>query len=496
MKYLILPILFILLSTATYSQDQRYYHELRGMEDSTGTSQLFYREYIRYDRESTECGYNWTNHIYHFNTMSSVSIDSILFKGYYQETTCTECENSYSNTSDFLFLNNNLSQIISANRITGMYGNTSGLVDSYNDTFFDAGWTTPTHLNVITTDSTSYSIIGINDDFDSKQRTLIVRMDNDSLPSVSYPRTLLTKKHPASNNSECFDQSFYCHESDSLKILEYSFMGVDNSDSNRLYLQRNDSLFTSINLGDSVTFLNDEHAWSSFGELTFGNDAFQIFASTNPEFITNTSKTNFSTYTLLQSTNSGTHWQEIHTDTSRIFQSNLDTLKTTRDFYVAAGNTLFYWNQLANRLSPLSDIEIDSPITGLYAKPGNEILYILTKSGLHQFDTQTQDLITLKQILSSNENEPEIPNQLILHQNYPNPFNPSTAISYELSANSHVRLKVFDLLGREIAELVNTQQAAGPHEVTFDASTLSSGMYLYRIEANGTVQTKRFTLIK
>ncbi len=72
-----------------------------------------------------------------------------------------------------------------------------------------------------------------------------------------------------------------------------------------------------------------------------------------------------------------------------------------------------------------------------------------------------------------------------LYQNYPNPFNPATIISYELPANSYVTLKVYDILGREVATLVNQTQQVGTHEVSFDGRRLPSGVYFYRMLAVG-----------
>ncbi|MBO6585250.1 MAG: T9SS type A sorting domain-containing protein [Gracilimonas sp.] len=80
--------------------------------------------------------------------------------------------------------------------------------------------------------------------------------------------------------------------------------------------------------------------------------------------------------------------------------------------------------------------------------------------------------------------------------NYPNPFNPSTVIKYELPQNSTVRLQVFDMLGREVVTLVDQQQSPGQYSYTFDASTLSSGIYIYRLQAVNSVITKQMTLIK
>ena len=83
-----------------------------------------------------------------------------------------------------------------------------------------------------------------------------------------------------------------------------------------------------------------------------------------------------------------------------------------------------------------------------------------------------------------------------LSQNYPNPFNPTTTISYQLPEKSIVTLKVYDILGREIAELVNESKEAGNYKVTFDASNLSSGIYYYQIKAGNFVQSRKMLLIK
>jgi hypothetical protein len=89
-----------------------------------------------------------------------------------------------------------------------------------------------------------------------------------------------------------------------------------------------------------------------------------------------------------------------------------------------------------------------------------------------------------------------VPTQLALAQNYPNPFNPSTTIRYELPAASEVRLSVFDMLGREVSVLVNERREAGVHEVRFDASGLSSGVYLYKLQAGDAVQTRKLAFVR
>lgn len=83
-----------------------------------------------------------------------------------------------------------------------------------------------------------------------------------------------------------------------------------------------------------------------------------------------------------------------------------------------------------------------------------------------------------------------------LNQNYPNPFNPVTSISYQLPGSSNVTLRVFDILGNEVAILVNESQTAGSYSVNFDAAQLSSGIYIYQLAVESFIQTKKMTLLK
>ena len=88
------------------------------------------------------------------------------------------------------------------------------------------------------------------------------------------------------------------------------------------------------------------------------------------------------------------------------------------------------------------------------------------------------------------------PLEFKLAQNYPNPFNPSTAITYQVAAPAHVLLKVYDVLGREVATLVNETKSAGTFEAVWDARDMSSGLYFYRLEAGSFSDVKRMLLLK
>lgn len=88
------------------------------------------------------------------------------------------------------------------------------------------------------------------------------------------------------------------------------------------------------------------------------------------------------------------------------------------------------------------------------------------------------------------------PKEFRLDQNYPNPFNPSTTIRFAIHRECKVCLKIFDLLGREVGKLIDEDKQPGEYRVTFEAEGLPSGIYFYRIQAEGFSQLKKFTLLK
>jgi hypothetical protein len=88
------------------------------------------------------------------------------------------------------------------------------------------------------------------------------------------------------------------------------------------------------------------------------------------------------------------------------------------------------------------------------------------------------------------------PTMFSLSQNYPNPFNPTTTIGYSLPHKSHASLTIFNMLGQKVAELLNGDVEAGYHEVQFNAARLASGVYFYRLQTPGFVQTRKLLLVR
>ncbi|MBK9097378.1 MAG: T9SS type A sorting domain-containing protein [bacterium] len=84
----------------------------------------------------------------------------------------------------------------------------------------------------------------------------------------------------------------------------------------------------------------------------------------------------------------------------------------------------------------------------------------------------------------------------MLHQNYPNPFNPSTIISWQSPVGSHQTLKIYDVLGNEVATLVDEYKSAGNYEVEWNADNYPSGVYFYQLKTENFIQTKKMIIIK
>lgn len=99
-------------------------------------------------------------------------------------------------------------------------------------------------------------------------------------------------------------------------------------------------------------------------------------------------------------------------------------------------------------------------------------------------------------VATSSEPIEQVADKITLEQNYPNPFNPSTQITFSISEPSHVYLAVYNSLGQQVSKLVNGSRGSGLHQVYFDASGLSSGTYIYRLEAQGRILQRQMTLVK
>jgi hypothetical protein len=143
-----------------------------------------------------------------------------------------------------------------------------------------------------------------------------------------------------------------------------------------------------------------------------------------------------------------------------------------------------------------------SSMGGMQSNTENMIFSTLGESLIGTASNSSNQLLSgfwsvyKQNVVTAIEDEETIPMEFKLEQNYPNPFNPSTRIRFSVSEKSNVVLKVFDILGSEVATLVNKDMDIGRYEVEFRADNYSSGIYIYKITAYNFVSTKKMILIK
>jgi len=133
-------------------------------------------------------------------------------------------------------------------------------------------------------------------------------------------------------------------------------------------------------------------------------------------------------------------------------------------------------------------------VIAVFLQKGTDNLNSVTK--LKEYANYLQQWYNTTPITDVKDQKNIIPLEFSLSQNYPNPFNPSTIINYELPKISKVTLKIYDILGREVKTLVDSEQLSGKYTTEFDGSNLASGVYFYRINAGNFVQTKKMMLLK
>ena len=188
---------------------------------------------------------------------------------------------------------------------------------------------------------------------------------------------------------------------------------------------------------------------------------------------------------VYRSTDAGNSWTK---DVSGLTDGALSLAINSNGSIFAGGyNSTSRSNDLGQTWTPFTSGIFNCRIIDLTFGSGDILFAAAEKMGIYR---------TTSAITSVDENNNQVLNSFILEQNYPNPFNPTTSIRYELGSRQFVQLKVFDLLGNEVATLVTEIKTAGNYEINFNASYLSSGVYFYKLTAGSLVETKKMILIK
>ena len=176
-------------------------------------------------------------------------------------------------------------------------------------------------------------------------------------------------------------------------------------------------------------------------------------------------------------------WNVVR-DSAQINSTMLDTLSA--DYYLSSDSGLIAYYRMemfedlginGDGADDLRDLSVNANHMDTYGDPTLKVSGAFIITGVEK---------------TSNE----IPNHYSLNQNYPNPFNPSTTINYSIPELSFVTLKIYNVLGSEVATLVNEEKPIGNYKVKFDATVLPSGIYFYKLQAGNFVETKKMILLK
>jgi hypothetical protein len=225
-------------------------------------------------------------------------------------------------------------------------------------------------------------------------------------------------------------------------------------------------------------------------------------------------------YSSAEELNQSTRTEDFHLNPNSLFlftnfyevvqKANPDTALTENDAVnfkaelvsSTTGNVIGTFDNITynkNNLNKYASIDYQVDCSGI--TPGDYYLRLVTTvtgEAKYSLANVVNDNTTLakKNYNKVNFMGSEIPLTYSLEQNYPNPFNPTTTIRYQIPKEGLVTLKVYDILGAEVATLVNEEKVAGKYEVRFDASRLASGVYIYRIKANDFISTKKMVFLK
>ena len=170
------------------------------------------------------------------------------------------------------------------------------------------------------------------------------------------------------------------------------------------------------------------------------------------------------------------------------------------DISIAVGDTV-EWQWVSGIHTTTSDSTTGQNVWDAPIDVSNQTFrFVITAPGVHQYVCTPHVTLgmvgTITATVSSVNNENKLPEKFILSQNYPNPFNPSTKISWQAPVGGYQTLKVFDILGKEVANLIDEYRPAGSYEVKFDAENLKSGIYFYKLETGNFLETKKMILLK
>ena len=228
----------------------------------------------------------------------------------------------------------------------------------------------------------------------------------------------------------------------------------------------------------TVNLYKSTNNGANWTQTTFNNDYVYKLASIGNNIFA--SAGGLSVPGLFLSTDYGASWSNVGP-----FFQDLATSGTNL-FGLQGGSTVYLTTDNGGNWILVSQGILDTLVQAM----GINGLYIFAGGSGGVWRRPLDEMITAVESLS------ELPINFDLEQNYPNPFNPTTTIKYSVPKLSFVTIKIYDVLGSEVAALVNEEKPVGTYELRWDAENLPSGVYFYQLKAGSFVQTKKMLLLK
>lgn len=455
-KLLLIMIISLFFVPLIYAQSAQKIHDLKGITDENGTVHLFYRIFKDFEDDSFQ-----DNSIYHLNISSKT--DSLFLEDFSNSVVdVTERIN------DVQFFENNPEKYIYTKDYCS--SDCGGIISRFDkEEVFEGGL---------------YSDFQFLKTTDTDNDTVFVKIGNHTIISsdggMTWP-TINEIDQAEGGESFILDFPLMFLNPNNKKMM----FGIDsfNDGSGRVnhFVKTNDGGATSSIISDSIIPVsmgfdkNKHHVYlideSDCLSVSNSNCIYHYFVSDQ--------KGDSSSWNLKHHFN---HLPEITVDSTtegRMFLSQENELFESYDF----GENFTFITSL------------DENITGIY-KSEQDSLFISTEKSLYML--WNNQLTKLKEIPVSIErtSRNEIAKKIKLFQNYPNPFNPTTTIRFYLDTANKIELILLDINGRKIKSIVNSSYNSGFHELEFDASSLSSGIYIVLLKSNNKSTFQKISLIK
>jgi len=293
----------------------------------------------------------------------------------------------------------------------------------------------------------------------------------------------------------------------------YSMSSLCINDSGYLFFNSSCGVFRSTNDGTSWDLMNTNSWMGQVKWIVANPELSNVYVSSENGFY--------------RSTNNGNTWAQISMSGSNALKIKINSkghlyvLDTFGEISKSTnnGNTFTVINNgLSTTYGFMQDLAFNSEDhiylatkDGLYVSKNEGMTWLLIEQTLTskivnilEFDNEdklyagliNEGVYRSISVLTDIQDKNNVIESFLLSNNFPNPFNPNTTIVYYLPISSEVKLKVYDVLGNEIATLINEEKSAGTYEVNFDAGNLASGIYVYKLQAGGFLETKKMVLLK